>query len=135
MLRQLYIEWKASLIGGFFVVCSAVLFACTNVSSSDKMVFRYNEPAGIPTLDPAFARDKSTIWAVQQLYEGLVMLNEQNEVVPALAESWSIDSTGTSYTFLLREAEFHSGRKVTANDVRYSLNRLKDPNILSLIHI
>jgi ABC-type transport system substrate-binding protein len=131
MLRQLYIEWKASLIGGFFVVCSAVLFACTNVSSSDKMVFRYNEPAGIPTLDPAFARDKSTIWAVQQLYEGLVMLNEHNEVVPALSESWSIDSTGTSYTFLLREAEFHSGRKVTANDVRYSLNRLKDPNIAS----
>ena len=59
------------------------------------------------------------------------MLNEQNEVVPALAESWTIDSTGTSYTFLLREAEFHSGRKVTANDVRYSLNRLKDPNIAS----
>lgn len=131
MLRQLYIDWKASLIGGFFVACSAVLFACTNVSSSDKMVFRYNEPAGIPTLDPAFARDKSTIWAVQQLYEGLVMLNEENEVVPALAESWTIDSTGRSYTFLLREAQFHSGRKVTAKDVCYALKRLKDPQVAS----
>ena len=55
------------------------------------MIFRYNEPSGIPTLDPAFARDKSTIWAVGQLYEGLFALNENDEVVPALAKHYEVE--------------------------------------------
>ena len=90
---------KASLIGGFFVAVQLLLSSCGREDHSDKMVFRYNEPSGIPTLDPAFARDKSTIWAVGQLYEGLFALNENNEVVPALRSItwWSILPIPFSY--------------------------------------
>ena len=95
------------------------------------MVFRYNEPAGIPSLDPAFAKEKSSIWAVQQLYEGLVVLDANNDIAPALAIDWKIDSGATVYTFRLRDARFHNGKIVTAEDVVYSLTRLKDPRVAS----
>lgn len=110
----------------------ALIWGCSTVpNSEDAQVFRYNEPTGIPTLDPAFARDKSTIWAVQQLYEGLVRLDAQNTVVPALASSWSVSEDGLLYTFNLRSTTFHSGRKVLAADVLYSFQRLLDPAVAS----
>ena len=124
-LKKLHIIKKASFIGGFFVAAKLLLSSCGREDHSDKMVFRYNEPSGIPTLDPAFARDKSTIWAVGQLYEGLFNLDENNEVKPALAKNYEI--SGSLYTFHLREAYFHCGRRVTSSDVKFSFDRLVDP--------
>ena len=95
------------------------------------MVFRYNESAGIPTLDPAFAKDKSTIWAVQQLFESLVALNEKNNIVPMLASHWSVAENGRVYEFSIRDAYFHNGSKLCPADVVYSLKRLQDPSIAS----
>lgn len=46
-----------------------------------------------------------------------------NELEPELAESWQEASDGTSVTFKLRDATFHSGRPVTAKDVKWSLDR------------
>jgi peptide/nickel transport system substrate-binding protein len=128
-LKKLHILKKASFIGGFFIAVQLLLPSCSREDYSDKMVFRYNEPAGIPTLDPAFARDKSTIWAVGQLYEGLFTLDESNSVQPALAEYYQV--SGTLYTFHLREAYFHSGRRITSSDVKFSFDRLVDPAIAS----
>ena len=122
---------KASFLGGFFVVVFFVLTACNMDRAENHMVFRYNEPAGIPSLDPAFAKEKSSIWAVQQLYEGLVALDVNNYISPALSDDWKIDSTATVYTFRLRDAQFHNGKSVTAQDVVYSLTRLKDPRVAS----
>ena len=121
---------KASFLGGFFV-CLTLLVSCTSRTRSAEQVFRFNEPAGIPTLDPAFAKDKSTIWAVQQLFEGLVMLDENNRIAPALAQQWSVSDDGRIYEFTLREAFFHDGTKVMAQDVVYSLNRLRDATVAS----
>jgi len=122
---------KASFLGGFFVVIFLVLTSCTTDKADGKMVFRYNEPAGIPSLDPAFAKEKSSIWVVQQLYEGLVALDSENAIVPALALEWEIDSTAKVYTFRLRNASFHNGKPLAADDVVYSLNRLRDPKVAS----
>ncbi|MDA8993920.1 ABC transporter substrate-binding protein [Schleiferiaceae bacterium] len=122
---------KASFLGGFFVVVFFALTACDASSAEGKMVFRYNESAGIPSLDPAFAKEKSSIWVVQQLYEGLVALDSGNDIVPALAMNWQVDSSATIYTFELRETSFHNGKTLEAEDVVYSLNRLKDPKVAS----
>ncbi|MDB2436357.1 ABC transporter substrate-binding protein, partial [Schleiferiaceae bacterium] len=122
---------KASFLGGFFVVIFLVLTSCTTDKADGKLVFRYNEPAGIPSLDPAFAKEKSSIWVVQQLYEGLVALDSENAIVPALALEWEIDSTAKVYTFRLRNASFHNGKPLAADDVVYSLNRLRDAKVAS----
>ena len=69
----------------------------------DYKVFRYNEHANITSLDPAQAKDKRNIWAVNQLYNGLVQLDDSLNVQPDIAEWWTVDSTGTVYTFRLRD--------------------------------
>lgn len=105
-----------------------------------KTVFRYNESAGITSLDPAFARNQANIWAVNQLFNGLVQLDSNLLVQPCIAKSWEVSEDGMIYTFTLRnDVYFHDnvcfaegkGRKVTSEDVVYSLKRLTDPTIAS----
>ncbi len=106
----------------------------------DKFVFRYNEPGGISSLDPAFARDKSTIWATNQLYNGLLQMDENLLVQPCIAQKFTIDSSGTHYTFFLRDDVFFhknkcfgsdSTRAVLASDFVYSFGRLQNPALAS----
>lgn len=98
-----------------------------------KTVFRYNESAGISSLDPAFARDQANIWACNQLYNGLVQLNKNLQVSPSIAKSWDISPDGKTYEFHLRnDVFFHDwngfpngkGRKLVASDIVYSLKRV-----------
>ena len=102
------------------------------------LVFRYNEPAGITSLDPAYARAQSGIWTSHQLFSTLVELDADLQVTPGLAKDWHISDDGRNYTFYLRTSvhfhphpTFSGNRLLTAADVVYSLNRLKDPAVSS----
>lgn len=106
----------------------------------DHLVFRYNEHSNISTLDPAFARNPQIIWPTNQLYNGLVQLDDSLNVQPDIAKSWRfIDSTCTFYFTLRDDVYFHENevfgdtktRKVTAYDFEYSFTRLTDPNVAS----
>lgn len=117
-----------------------LLASCSEVPERDpSTVFRYNEPAGISTLDPAFAREQSNIWACHQLFNGLVQMNNDLNVVPAIAQEWGVQDSGLTYCFQLRtDILFHAHdllsdeqRKVNGEDVVYSLNRLKDKQTAS----
>src|ERR1700760_403474 len=55
-----------------------------------KKVFTYNESDGIATLDPAFAKNRSIMWAIHQLYGTLVETDNQLHFVPGLAKSWEV---------------------------------------------
>ena len=57
------------------------------------------------------------------IYEPLVRYGEDNKVEGVLAESWTVSGDGLVYTFKLRDAKFHDGSAVTANDVKASLER------------
>ena len=105
-----------------------------------KTVFRYNEAANITSLDPAFSRDQANIWAVHQLFNGLVQLNQQLEPQPCIARAWLISEDGRTYTFHLRkDVRFHDdavfsggkGRTVISADILYSFLRLTDPKVAS----
>lgn len=110
-----------------------------NVSdTSDLMIFHYNEPNNVTSLDPAFARNQSNIWAVNQVFNTLVQLDDSLNVKPCIAKKWTISDDGLVYTFTLRDdVYFHDnqvfingkGRKVKANDVVYSFNRIIDPEV------
>ena len=59
---------------GFFL--SVLLLACSNNKHNENYkIFKYNESAGIGSLDPAFAKDQANIWAITQLFNGLVQLD------------------------------------------------------------
>ena len=81
------------------------------------------------TLDPAIVQDATSHEFVSLLFSGLVALDSSLQVVPDLAERWEVDDSGTVYTFYLRKnATFHNGRPLVAEDVRYSLERACDPD-------
>jgi oligopeptide transport system substrate-binding protein len=120
--------------------CLLLLVSCARPGHSGKQVFRYNVPEGIASLDPAFAKNQAVIWAVKQLYSTLVEPDSQLHIVPALAKSWNISPDHKTYTFHLRTDVWFQdspafpdgkGRKLTAADVAYSLNRIMDPKTAS----
>ena len=118
-----------------------VVFSCAdNNNIRDKDVFRYNEHKNISGLDPAFAKDNADIWAVHQLFNGLVQMDDNMNIKPCIASTWDISDDGIRYTFELRKdvlyhrhKQFGAGetRAVTAEDFVYSFQRLKDPNLAS----
>ena len=82
-----------------------LLFSCGKNNSSDEnlKIFKYNESAGILTLDPIYAKDLPHIWACNQIFNGLVAFDDEMNVVPAIAKSWNISDDGMTYTFVLRD--------------------------------
>lgn len=95
---------------------------------------RYNETDKLQTLNPVQITDAISNHVATQIYEGLVKFDPRTlEVAPCLAESWTMDDAGTTYTFKLRgDVKFHDdpcfpdgkGRLVTAQDVLYSFEHL-----------
>ena len=83
----------------------------------------------IATLDPAIGYDWQNPSMMQLIADGLMGYKAgTTELVPDLAESFTISEDGLTYTFKLREGvKFHNGRELTAADVKYTLERLVDP--------
>lgn len=75
------------------------------------------------TLDPQGGWDGNSLYVMRQLYNGLVKLNNNMEIVGDLAESWEFTSD-TSVTFKLKKGvKFHNGEEMKASDVVYSIER------------
>src|SRR5690606_25080858 len=128
---------------------TATFISCGNNSETenDHLVFRYNEHGNIPTLDPAFARNPQAIWPDNQLYNGLVQLDDSLNIEPDIAKNWVINDSTFTYTFYLRDdVYFHKKkvfparggqggnartRAVTAADFVYSFDRLTDEKVES----
>jgi oligopeptide transport system substrate-binding protein len=80
------------------------------------------------TLDPAVSGEMISHEYIQQIYNGLVRLDENLEPAPDIAERWDISADGRTYTFYLRhDVKFQDGRQVTASDFKYSLERACNP--------
>ena len=82
----------------------------------------------LSVLDPIQVRDEGTAEYMVEIFGGLVTLDLDLKVQPDIAEKWDISPDGKTYTFTLRNnVVFHNGERVTAEDVRYSLERAADP--------
>lgn len=126
------------IIGNLVILL--LIISCTNKEkqtskqeTDNKMIFNYNEKDGISSLDPAESNNLPNIWICNQLYNGLVQLDDSLNVLPCIAKSWEIQENGTKYVFHLRNDVFfhdnpcfpnNKGRKVTAYDFEFSFNRL-----------
>ena len=137
---QLFIKIKENRT---LIIVALILLtiSCNNSKKdiNDNLVFRYNEYKNISSLDPAFSKDKANIWACNQIFNGLVQLDDNLNIQPDIAENWIISDDAKTYTFTLREdVLFHpheklssNERKVTAQDFTYSFKRLIDEKVAS----
>jgi ABC-type transport system substrate-binding protein len=102
--------------------------------------FRFLEVEDLRSLDPTRIGDIVSFHISQNIYEGLVELDPELQVQPALAERWDISEDGREYTFHLRSGvRFHDdpafpggkGRAVHSEDVKYSFMRIADKKNVS----
>jgi peptide/nickel transport system substrate-binding protein len=126
----------------YYIILLVLLLSCKQKQSkfTDNQVFRYNEHSNLNSLDPAFSRKQPDIWATNQLFNGLVQLDDSLQVKPDIAKYWSFSEDGKTIDFTLRnDVYFHkhklfgedSTRVVVAKDFEYSFNRLLDKNVAS----
>ena len=86
--------------------------------------------SGPVSLDPAFATGAKSIQYIQQIFSGLTGFDKDGYLQPDIADTWLISEDAHTYTFTIKDnATYHSGRKVTSNDIQYSWERaLKSQN-------
>jgi peptide/nickel transport system substrate-binding protein/oligopeptide transport system substrate-binding protein len=81
------------------------------------------------TLDPALIVDVTGGYISAKIFNGLVKLDEQLNVVPDIAESWEISDDGITYIFHLKNnVRFSNNREVTSEDFKYSFKRILSPS-------
>jgi oligopeptide transport system substrate-binding protein len=84
------------------------------------------EPA---SLDPGEAVDTFSFEVIRDLYEGLTTEAPDGAVIPGVASSWTVNASGTQYTFHLRpDAKWSNGTRVRAKDFVGAWRRVVDPN-------
>ena len=83
----------------------------------------------VATLDPAIGYDWQNWSMIKSLFDGMMdYVPGTTTLRPGLAESYALSEDGLTYTFKLRPGvKFHNGREMTADDVKYSLDRVTNP--------
>lgn len=102
-------------------------------------VFRMNEVEYYRSLYPLNVTEVTSHRITNQIYEGLVQFDQNDlSIVPAIAESWEVDSLATTFVFKLRKGvKYHDdecfadgkGREVTANDFKYCFTKLCEADV------
>lgn len=131
-----------AVIGGLVVVLALLALAIGVPAFSPSSA----TPSASPTLEPAVPYREGTIGRpvsvnplgartqadrdlVALTFSGLVRLGPDGNLIPDLASRWMTDETGKSWTFSLRpDATWHDGEPLTAHDVVFTINVLRDPN-------
>ncbi|MCR6788143.1 MULTISPECIES: peptide ABC transporter substrate-binding protein [Bacillus cereus group] len=119
------------------LVTSLLLTACNNkANKSDtevkKQVLNVTVSEEIPSLDTAKTMDGTSAHVMQNIFEGLYVLNDQDQPIPAVAKSFKRSEDGKKYTFDLRkDAKWSNGDNVTANDFIFAWKRAINPETAS----
>ena len=112
--------------------------ACTaGPTSGGSLVFARR--AQTQELNPLQIRNgNGDIFAINQVLQGLVRSDPKGgfDLQPAIAESWDVSSDGLNYTFHIRKGiKFSDGSPVTAEDVKFSLDRFADPKLNQVLAV
>ncbi|EJR31503.1 MULTISPECIES: peptide ABC transporter substrate-binding protein [Bacillus] len=111
------------------LVTTLLLTACNNkANKSDteakKQVLNVTVSEEIPSLDTAKTMDGTSAHVMQNIFEGLYVLDDQDQPIPAVAKSFKRSEDGKKYTFDLRkDAKWSNGDSVTANDFMFAWKR------------
>lgn len=118
----------------FYLLCLPLLSLAAEANvprhGGDLHVALPAEPPGLdPTTNSSAVIDRLLY---NNVYEGLVKVNRDGEVVPGLAKDWKISSDKLTYIFHLREnVQFHNGKELKAKDVEFTFRRnMENPRIV-----
>ncbi|MGG0726237.1 peptide ABC transporter substrate-binding protein [Bacillus paramycoides] len=120
---------KKSRLMVMALVTSLFLTACTNKANksdteAQKQVLNLTVSEEIPSLDTAKTMDGTSAHVMQNIFEGLYVLDDQDNPIPAVAKSFERSEDGKKYTFDLRkDAKWSNGDPVTANDFMFAWRR------------
>lgn len=103
----------------------------TTHTEKEKIVLRCNV-GEIATLDPAVGNAVETIRFLTNIHASLLSTSDTGDVLPLLAKNWYVEDDNLTWIFNLRnDATFHNGKRVSAKDVKYSLERMLSPQLKS----
>ena len=129
--RRLLRCTTAIAIAFFLVACGHRDTGATDQNDLHR-VLRRGLPGEPQTLDPQLADDDFSFQVLRDLYEGLTSEDDSGQIIPGVADSWTLDSTGTIYNFHLRsEAKWSNGDRVTASEFVQGLRKAVDPKTAS----
>lgn len=116
------VAMAASLSGGFGPL--AQLAAAQGEPKPGGSISMSLADDDVQSFDPIAVTDNMSIWTQVLIYDQLIRNGKDGKSLePGLAEKWDVSPDKKTYTFHLRDAKFHDGSAVTADDVVYSLNR------------
>lgn len=125
------------LLMGIILATSILISACSNSSSkqkevSEKQILNVTISEEIPSLDTAKSMNGTSSHVMQNIFEGLYVLDEKDNPVPGVAKSFEKSTDGKTYIFHLRkDAKWSNGDAVTAHDFVYSWQRTVNPQTAS----
>jgi peptide/nickel transport system substrate-binding protein len=106
----------------------------TGLSPRDGGTLRFGNIGGFLTLEGETTGPEGSNDQLRVIWEPLISLDANHQAQPMLAESWEVANNGQQITFNLRQGvQFHTGRELTSDDVKFSLLRLQDPKIGSVL--
>lgn len=121
-----------ALLVALSVILCAAAAGCSSVSDGSDHGFSYSLTANPKNLDPQMASDNNSLLVIKNLFEGLMRIGADGELIPGVAESYTVNEDNTEYVFKLREAACWSdGSPVTAYDFEFAWKRAVDPNTQS----
>lgn len=108
------------------------IISCTNKSKKQKGYLYLRLTSNPTTLDPALLVDVTGGGIGTKIFNGLIRFDEKLNIIPDIAERWEVSGGGRSYIFYLKKGvRFSNGREVTADDFKYSFERLLLPETKS----
>lgn len=116
-------------LGAIIFAASIALAACASAASEPEGVIRVAMQPMART-DPAFISSDSEVLLANHVYDYLVDINPQNQIIPRIAAEWSVSDDGLVYTFTLAEGvKFHDTTALTPEDIVWTFDRLRDEDL------
>ena len=116
-----------NLTVGALCLAAALSLSCTEPEPRNSLIFASSADA--PTLDPHNTTDSQSDQVIWMLFNALIRYDENMQIVPDLAESWSVGDDDVTWTFHLRSGvTFQDGTALDAHAVKANFDRVLDPD-------
>lgn len=119
----------------FVLLSMVIFFGCGGAerASRNGSTLVFTLAGDVSVLNPVLSSDTASSAVEGVVFSGLTKINEDLEIIPDIAERWTISGDGRVYTFYLRDNVFwHDGAKLTAYDAKFTFDSILDPAVNSV---